>query len=209
MDRPTSAGGVRSYLRYLRRWLTVAFGHSWTIYERLSGVLMVVLFVVGRFIPVPESASVMVTWAAIIIFMALVAFRMAVAPYWISEEEKARSDAEESRLKQQLFTEEKRRTLANALGTFLAEGAKVLKLCVQQSGSGEVEKIANDWYQRATAFISQYLGSSYVERFKDPPLYTDQPIPYPADRLGLYYGIRGRVSRLHEFLKEIQPPPGA
>ncbi|MGH8592214.1 MAG: hypothetical protein ACREXX_23740 [Gammaproteobacteria bacterium] len=70
---------------------------------------MVFLFVVGRFQPVPEATSVMVTEIAIGILVLLFATRMVLAPYWIFQDEAATSQAEEARLKQQLAEAQKNR----------------------------------------------------------------------------------------------------
>ena len=51
------------------------------------------------------------------------------------------------------------------------------------------------------------MGVGYLNRFKDLSdwTYIGHPgAPYPREKFGLYRGIRGRVARLHEFVKELQ-----
>jgi len=77
-------------------------------------------------------------------------------------------------------------------------------------GSVEVEAALNEWFQRALVYISGAMGLSFALRFQDmtDKSYHDAPDGFPLNRTGVLNGIRGRVERLHEFIRELQPPIG-
>ena len=191
---------MRSFLQYLWRWITVAFGHSWSVYERISGLAVVVLFVVGRFTPVPESASVMVTEIALSIFVVLFVTRMALAPYWISQEENAKSQAEQERLRQQLTDaqqklddREKRSEINTNIGLLLHTGKTLLDQFVVSRASDETRQKLNQWYQAVYSYLLNNLGIAQAEAFRSATPVMRALDGFPLKNGGTYQAVLGQI----------------
>lgn len=67
------------------RWLATALGHSWNVYERITGCGGVALFVASRYKPLPTDITDKLTEIALVAFVLLFVVRMAFAPYWMHE----------------------------------------------------------------------------------------------------------------------------
>jgi hypothetical protein len=110
-------------------------------------------------------------------------------------------------LRKEMEDRRRRTNVSNRLAQFIMEGGALQDRCIREQGSAAVEAAVNDWFRRATTYIDGAMGQSFVVRFQNisDKTYHDSPLNYPLDRTGVYNGIRGRVERLHEFIRELQP----
>jgi hypothetical protein len=198
------------FLRYFWRWITVAFGHSWSIYERLSGFAAVILFIAGRFQPVPESAGVMITEMALGIFVLLFIARMVLAPYWISQEQDAKWQARESSLKQQIADAQQRlddrarrsETLTN-IGLLLRDGNTVFDGFVASGACVESRKRVFQWFETTYAYLQENLGIAQAEAFRSASPVMGTPDNFPLKNGGTYQAMRGWLSFLGRLVSTL------
>ena len=120
------------------------------------------------------------------------------------EQDLVRERAARSALEDRLDDRKRRGQTTDALVGFVREGMALRDRCIRERCSDDVEKAVNEWYRRALQFVSENLGQAYAERFKDGQSYSDVLLNFPMAKMPLYNGIRGRIARLHEFIKEFQ-----
>jgi hypothetical protein len=163
----------------------------------------------------PETWSVVVSSALFslaapllgIVVVYVIQLVMAPAHIHRQDQQKIMSlDSKIALLEECSRTAQRKRELCDTLAAFIHEGVDLRRRCANERGSDEVSRAAHDWAGRAAEFIRDNLSLPYLVRFKDCPSYLDVLVNYPSDKMGLYNSIRGRVDRLHEFLKEVQPP---
>ena len=201
---------MRSFLRYLGRWITVAFGHSWSIYERLSGLAAVFLFVAGGFKPVPESVSVMITEIALGIFVSLFTARMVLAPYWISQEQDAKSLAEQDQLKQKLVDAEqrlddraRRSELLTNIGILLRDGNTAFGEFVASGACVESRQRVFQWFEITYAYLQDNLSIAQAEAFRSASPVIGTPDGFPHKNGGTYQAMRGWLSFLGRLVNTL------
>jgi len=110
--------------------------------------------------------------------------------------------SERDRLSATLNDKSARREIQEGLGSFIAEGHRLLAKCrIEKDPPPEAE--ANDWAGRTENFLSQKLGNAYVARFRSAaglPLTATSITSIPHSNL--WASIYTRMARLEQFSGE-------
>jgi hypothetical protein len=97
-----------------------------------------------------------------------------------------------------------RKNLRNYLAEFHHEGQSLMTRCIDKDSQPQID--SDNWAKKVETFLINNLDTSYVTRFRDDSNTTPMMpggMTFGSPNLGLYRGLRVRVTRLNEFIKEL------
>jgi hypothetical protein len=101
-------------------------------------------------------------------------------------------------------SKDNRKTTRNYLAGFHDEGQSLMARCIDKDSSPQSD--SDNWANNVEAFLINNLDASYVTRFRDGANIM-QSIPpgmtFTSPNYNLWSGLRVRVIRLNEFIKEL------
>ncbi len=93
----------------------------------------------------------------------------------------------------------------SVLGEYADDGQSLMTQCANEKDPPPNDA-AEAWAKKVETYLSANLGKSYITRFR-----SGHGLPMSAnsissmDHRNLWAGLRVRIIRLHEFIKEINP----
>lgn len=134
-----------------------------------------------------------------ILFGSIVIVRLICAPYWV------RKDERDARLygESKTHSQEYRKTIRIALGEFFASGRSLMGQCKNEDIPPPIDE-TNLWIGGVEGYLVKMLDRSYAERFHSPAgiQLTLEP-PTSETHKPVWLALFTRISRLHEFFKEL------
>ena len=104
-----------------------------------------------------------------------------------------------------VLVQNRKQHIRDNLGRGIGRGEVLSAQCRNRTYSlTPLNGLAEGWAREVEKFLDVYLGGSYVERFRsEAGLNTGFTVISSREYRGLERGIRSRVARLHEFLREV------
>jgi hypothetical protein len=147
-------------------------------------------------------------WITLASFLALVLFGMLRANYnaFNAVEKRATdSESEVARLTADLAAGQRQAVIRESLGLLLLEGQQIQQMCGNEKEPAPSNQ-AQEWADRAEAYLSENLGQSYVARFRSgaglPPGSTPM-YWHSMEHRNLLTHLQVRLARLNQFLEEL------
>lgn len=168
-----------------------AFTASW--FTLMSGPLSVPLAIGAFFVPGNVAKAILAVTAVVCIVS---------ASFSVWRRERQAVVALSARGEQR----EHRRKVRLVLAAFLSDGQELMQRCGDEKVPAP-ENDANEWAIKAEKFFSENMDDSFVARFRDSsgiPISATTIFSIPHRQL--WSGIRVRVARLQEFIREFGDP---
>jgi hypothetical protein len=97
-----------------------------------------------------------------------------------------------------------RKNLRNYLAEFHHEGQSLMTRCIDKDSKPQID--SDSWAKKVEAFLINNLDASYVTRFRDDSNIAPMMpggMTFTSPNYNLWGGLRVRVIRLNEFIKEL------
>jgi len=202
--------------RYTQSLVEESIRSSWIAANGLFGAVLAGAAMIWRgVLPLVSTDLTSVSnWALSFVIYAVgswivlfVASFVLIAPYRSWQKVTLAAAAERGRfdaLKAQIEQSNNRKSKREGLAQFLHDGQVLMGRCADQSSSPQID--ADSWAGKVETFLKSYLDDSYVIRFRDGANIM-QSIPdgmtFTSPNYNLWRGLRVRVVRLNEFIKEL------
>lgn len=207
---------LHNVFRYIHSLVEESIRSSWVAANGLSGAVLAGAAMIWRgVLPLvsPDLTSVSNWVLSFAIYAAgswvvlFVASFILIAPYRSWQKVTLAAAAERERvdaLKAQIEQLNNRKSKRVGLARLLDAGQVLMSRCLDQLSSPQVD--ADSWAASVETFLKSYLDDSYVTRFRDGSNIT-QSLPngmtFTSPNYNLWSGLRVRVIRLSEFIKEL------
>lgn len=152
---------------FFTRWLKTALKPSWGLSETVAGVIGVVGGAIGHFIPTIGAVVASLGWAiALGALVAIVLYRLFMAPYWMAKEDQERIAVLEAEGAVRNNAEQRRQALAA-----LANRATEL-FSRKVENDQQFEKFNSDlnsWFNEARMTVAAVISPGSAELFSVAP----------------------------------------
>jgi len=198
-------GLIRFYSLILRE----AFRHSLDIAQAIIFVALAVGGFIAAYIPASKPMIAAIDlggWKIVaIVFGSIILIRLILAPYWLWAAAERQNTADDKAETDRRLKKDLRVRLAN----FMDQGSLLMQRTITSPDPvTTISEEANRWAENAERFLTESLDDSYISRFRDgsnlpmSSLFIDPQLGDERERRSLWTGLRVRVARLQEFIKE-------
>jgi hypothetical protein len=202
--------------RYTQSLVEESIRSSWVAANGLFGAVLAGAAMIWRGVLPLVSTDLTSVWNWVLSFaiyavgswaVLFVASFILIAPYRSWQKVTLAAAAERGRvdaLKAQIEQSNNRKSKRVGLADLLNDGEVLMSRCMDQSSSPQID--ADSWAGKAETFLKSYLDDSYVKRFRNGAnIMQSIPngMPFTSPNYNLWSGLRIRVIRLDEFIKEL------